>query len=303
MVRHRADQRDRLVSRIRREIDPLGPADRDGLMHAAQDERPCIGIGAILAQRRAGQRVDVGERHQHREFVPERHQHIRAQHAFELGRRTQLGEALAARADRAVKLTEGHALIGAGLADDSGRHDRACHKSGAAHHRLAAEHRDQPLMGIDAVLQGNDRSFGANDRADRRAGALDIPQLDAKQHDIDGADVRGIVGGLRRRDMHLAAIAFDLEAALPHRRQMRATRDKGDIGTRLGERGAVDRADAAGPDDRDPHVSPAAIRGGSDRCRPSRLPPRAPHRRCACGSGSPRPSRPLCRDDLRSENR
>ena len=40
------------------------------------------------------------------------------------------------------------------------------------------------------------------------AGAFDVPQLDAKQHDIDLADLGGIVGGLRRHQMGVAAAAF-----------------------------------------------------------------------------------------------
>ena len=55
--------------------------------------------------------------------------------------------------------------------------------------------------------------------------------------------------------MRLAAIAFDPEAVLADRREMRAARDEGDVRTGLGERRAVDSADPAGPDNRDAHTT------------------------------------------------
>ena len=57
------------------------------------------------------------------------------------------------------------------------------------------------------------------------------------------------------RIMILAAVALDPQAVLLHRGEMRAARDKGDIRPGLGESRAVDRADAAGADDRDAHAS------------------------------------------------
>ena len=165
-----------------------------------------------------------------------------------------LGETLAARAHRPVELAKGHLLIGAGLADHPRRDDRAGDEGGAAHHRVAPEDRDQPLVRVDAVLQRNDRGLRPDDRADLLAGALDIPQLDAQQHVIDEADAGQVVGGLGGPDQRLAAVALDPETVRLHRREMRAARDKGDVRPGLGQRGAVGPADPAGADDRDAHL-------------------------------------------------
>ena len=67
----------------------------------------------------------------------------------------------------AVESAKGHLLIGSGLADDAGRDDRAGDKRGAAHDRLRPEDRNQPVGGIDPVLQRDHRGFGSDDRADR----------------------------------------------------------------------------------------------------------------------------------------
>ena len=42
--------------------------------------------------------------------------------------------------------------------------------------------------------------------------------------------------------------------AIAHRREVRAARDKSDVGPGLGERGAIDAADPARPDDRNAHA-------------------------------------------------
>src|SRR5262245_38330374 len=55
-----------------------------------------------------------------------------------------------------------------------------------------AQDRCQPLAGIDAVLQRNDNSFATDQRADMVSCGLDIPELHAEQHQIDGAERGGI---------------------------------------------------------------------------------------------------------------
>ena len=47
----------------------------------------------------------------------------------------------------------------------------------------------QPRMRVDAVLLRDNRGLGPDDRPDRLAGGLDIPQLDTEDHVIDDADV------------------------------------------------------------------------------------------------------------------
>ena len=87
----------------------------------------------------------------------------------------------------------------------------------------------------------------------RCAGAFDVPQLDAEQHDIDLADPGGIVGGLGRHQMGLAAAALDPQPLGLHGGQMGAARDEGDLGARLGQRRAKSASDAAGADNRNTH--------------------------------------------------
>ena len=91
-------------------------------------------------------------------------------------------------------------MAGAGLADDAGLDDGGADIGDAAHHRLLAQEGRQPLGGIDAVLQGNDGGVRPDHRLDRFARALDVPQLDAEQHDIDrpdGARDRRLPGSAR----------------------------------------------------------------------------------------------------------
>ena len=108
-------------------------------------------------------------------------------------------------------------------------------------------------MGVDAVLKGDDGGFLADHGLDLLAGAFDVPQLHAEQHDVDLAHRRGIVGGLGRHHVRLAAAALDLEPPALHGGQVRAASDEGDIDARRGERRAIAAADAAGSDNCNPH--------------------------------------------------
>ena len=86
-----------------------------------------------------------------------------------------------------------------------------------------------------------------------RAGLFDVPQFDAKQHEIDGADPADVIGGLGRSDMGLAAIPLDAQPILTDRRKMGAACDKRDVRPGRRERRAIGSADAARPDHRDAH--------------------------------------------------
>ena len=163
----------------------------------------------------------------------------------------------------AVELAEHHAQHRAGLADHAGLGDGGADVGDAAHHRLPAQDRRQPVGGIDAVLQGDHGGVRGNHRLDRLARALDVPQLHAEQHDIDRADGSRIVGRLGRHEMDVAALALELEALALHRLEMRAAGDEGDVGAGLGQRRAIAAADAARSDYCDTHrmlpntISPA----------------------------------------------
>ena len=71
----------------------------------------------------------------------------------EAGLLTQREEGLGPLAALAVEFAKDHAHEGADLPDHAGLDDRRADLRHAAHDRLASEDRDQPLGGIDAVLQ------------------------------------------------------------------------------------------------------------------------------------------------------
>ena len=85
---------------------------------------------------------------------------------------------------------------------------------------------------------------------------LDVPELHAEQHEIDGSDCGGIVARLDRADHRLAAVAFHAQSVGAHGGKMRAARHEDDILSRAGERCAERRADAPGADDGNAHAKP-----------------------------------------------
>ncbi len=108
-------------------------------------------------------------------------------------------------------------------------------------------------MRIDAVLQGNDRRRGPDHRLDGLARAFDIPQLHAEQHIVDLAHRRGIVGGLGRLQVGVAALALDPEAMVLHGGEMCATRDERDLRSSMGKGSAKATSNATGADYCNPH--------------------------------------------------
>jgi hypothetical protein len=86
----------------------------------------------------------------------------------------------ATRAASAVEFAEHHAHEGTDLLDHAGRDDVRADLRHAAHHGVWPKDRDQPLGGVDAVLQRDDSRIGADQRLDDFARAFDVPQLDAK---------------------------------------------------------------------------------------------------------------------------
>jgi hypothetical protein len=153
----------------------------------------------------------------------------------------------------AVDLAERHAEGRAGLADHAGCGDGRGDVGDAAHHRVLAEDRHQPLRCVDAVLHRDHRGVRSDHRLDVPAGALDVPQLDAEQHDVDRPDLGGIVGRLCELEVGVAARTLDLEAILLHRREVRAAGDEGHVRAGMRQRRAVAAAHAARSDYRDTH--------------------------------------------------
>ena len=133
------------------------------------------------------------------------------------------------------------------------RRNRGADLRHAAHDVLDAQDGDQTLERIDAVLQRDHRRVRPDQRLNGFAGAFDVPQLDAEQHEIDRSDGSRVVGRLGRNDVCFATSAFDFQAIGFHGGQMCAARDEGDVRTGLGQRCPEGTADTASPDYRDFH--------------------------------------------------
>ena len=234
MVGHRADRRQRRARRHR----TAGRHLRRGRPHRSRagSPRPAPRCRGRRGSCRAAARVSaltLASGTSTRNFSQNGTMHVGAEHAIDT--RPPRTDRAAARRARLVTPSSSPKVdleIGAGLAHDAGRDDRAGDEGRAAHHRLAPENRDQPFVRIDAVLHRHDRGIRPDNRPKLRAGGLDIPQFDAEQHVIDRPDARDIVGRPGRADQRLAAVALDAQPVRPHRREVRAARDKRDLAPR-----------------------------------------------------------------------
>ena len=113
----------------------------------------------------------------------------------------------------------------------------------------ARQHAD----GVHAVLESDDDGLGADERRQQRERALGVVQLHREEDDVDGTDRRGIVGGVDAREVGVALRALNPEAARAQRLEVRAAREKRDVGAGGSQTSAEIAADAAAADDRDAH--------------------------------------------------
>ncbi len=139
------------------------------------------------------------------------------------------------------------------MAHDAGPGHLRGHVGDADDDVFGAEDGGQPVAGRDAVLQRQHRRLGPDKG---RAGArrrLGIPELDREQHRVHRADGGGIVGGVGRMDVHVAARAFDAQTVGADSVEMRAAGDEGHrrAGRRQGR--AEDPAEPAGAHDGEGH--------------------------------------------------
>ena len=162
-------------------------------------------------------------------------------------------ERLRARRDLVVVFAEGEPLHRAGLADHARPRDRDAHVGRAAEQRLAPDDRRQHVVLLHAVLQRDDAGVGAEHGQDRARGGLGVAQLHGKDHHVDLADGRGIVGRLHLGQLH-RLVAFDRETVLPHRLEVGAARHEGHVRAAGLQLRAVVAADAARTHDRDLHA-------------------------------------------------
>jgi hypothetical protein len=85
---------------------------------------------------------------------------------------------------------------------------------------------------------------------------LNIPQLNAKKHQIDRADCSGVVRRLDWAHNRFATVALHSQAVRAHSREMRAARKENHVLPRSRERRAERSAYAPGADYGDAHTLP-----------------------------------------------
>ena len=83
-----------------------------------------------------------------------------------------------------------------------------------------------------------------------------VPKLHAKDHEIDGGQLSGVIRSDDLREMEVAELAPDAQAVLPERLEHLATGDESHLRAALGEPSSEIAADAAGSHDRYPHRAP-----------------------------------------------
>src|ERR1700683_2758890 len=111
----------------------------------------------------------------------------------------------------------------------------------------------------DSVLRCHHAGVARQQRSDERAGVGVAVSLEPEEHDVDRADLGGVVGGVRV-GLEVPARAQDGDALAPHDLQVLAARNEVHVSAAPVERGTDVRADGAGADDRDLHPSTSAAR-------------------------------------------
>ena len=139
---------------------------------------------------------------------------------------------------------------------------------------LPSENGGEHRLGVDPVLERDDRRLGAQQGPAQPACRLGVPQLDAEHDHVDGADLGRIVRRPDRSDGDSVGRAFDGEPALAHGLQVGAAGDEGDFLARRRETRAEVAADAAAP------PSPRS----SWRASPPAAPPPAPRTSSRCAA-------------------
>ena len=107
----------------------------------------------------------------------------------------------------------------------------------------------EPGLDIDPVLEGNHCRFGPDHRRHLAGRVPGIVELDHKEDVVDGTDLGRVVGRRHRIQRDIAEGAVDGQAGRPHRRQMIAAGNEGDVRPTGGQTTAEVGADGAGPHD------------------------------------------------------
>ena len=242
-----------LASRSAGRRDAARATHGGNLGDALLEQGEHLRIIAQFAEGQAREGYDGAVGGEQDELLPQRGEDFVAVDRVEAGALAQRMEGGAALACAAVQLAEHQAHESAGLTDHPRLGNGGADLRHAAHHGVLAEDGNQPLAGVDPVLQRDDRRVGPDERPDGGAGTLHVPQLDAEQHEIDRADAGRLVGRLGGAEMDIPARAQHAQAARAHRRQVGTARDEGHIGPGLRQRCPERSSDAASTYHRDPH--------------------------------------------------
>ncbi len=113
----------------------------------------------------------------------------------------------------------------------------------------------QPFRGLHPVLEWQDCRLLADQRLHRVGGCVEIVRLGCDDHEVDGAHLGRVVGGLHARQVEASVDALDAQPFTLYRAQVLASGDEGHVLTRLREQPSEVSADAACSNDRNAHDS------------------------------------------------
>jgi hypothetical protein len=131
------------------------------------------------------------------------------------------GDALHARAQRAVEFADDGFLALGARQDVARREHHAAGVGLAGQHVFAAHHLGQDVFVAEAVLQRQHGRVGPDDAAGRFHHRAGVERLHQHDHQIDHADRAGVGGRMHRHLAVHAGFAHD-QAVLPHRIHMGA---------------------------------------------------------------------------------
>src|SRR6185437_8003915 len=190
---------------------------------------------------------------QKHEFLPYLAADVGREFGVDAALQAGLQKCLAARRTASVELAEYQPLHRAGLADHTRAADRGCDVADATHDLLWIVMLAQIVVLEHAVLERDDRGVRSHHWPDLLQHRFGVPQFHGEQHEVGDADFGGIIRRSHRLDMDRLR-SLHRDALRPHRREMRAVRQKSHVGAAAREPRAEIAANAARTDDRDTHL-------------------------------------------------
>jgi len=243
---------ERLLHRVVREGDAVGPGHGQHLAHRALEQVAGLGAAPEHADGRAGDGAEAAHRRDEEELAPQLGPDILERFGGDAAAAAErLLQSLRAAAQAAGQLAEADVGLGALVADHAGGLDPGDDTAEAAEDALGAEDGGELGGGLDAVLERDDEAVGAEGGRNGAGGVGDLPGFDGKEDGVGGAEIGGVVGGLNGLDGKIAFGAGDAEAAFAEGPERFASGDEDYLLAGLGEATAEIGADGTGPEDAD----------------------------------------------------